>query len=160
MKVCPVCSQSYTNDEQNFCLNDGVRLNDIDDAPPTVMMDPPRVTNQGNWQTNDPVSSWQNQQNIQNQPFMSPAFVKGKDQTLPVVSLVLGVLSVVLICCYGGIPFGIGALITGYLGLNNTNKDSMQYGGRGLAIAGLILGAISLFGSFVFIIFAVLGKIT
>ena len=161
MKVCPVCSQTYTNEEQNFCLNDGTRLDKlVDDAPPTVFMDPPRVTNQGNWQTNEPISPWQNQQNLQNQPFMPPAFVSGKDQTLPIVSLVLGILSIVLICCYGGIPFGIGALITGYLGLNNTNKDPMQYGGRGMAMAGLILGVISLLSSVVFIILVLLGRLT
>lgn len=159
MKVCPVCSQTYSNEEQNFCLNDGTRLDILDDAPPTVMMDPPRVTDQGNWQTTEPVSPWQNQQNLQNQPFMQPAFVKGKDQTLPIVSLVLGILSIVLICCYGGLPFGIAALITGYLGMNNTNKDPMQYGGRGMAVTGLILGAISLLGSIVFILLAIAGSL-
>jgi len=157
MKVCPVCSQTYTNEAQNFCLNDGAQLNQSNyNAPPTVFMDPPDATNQANWQATNPMSQWQDQSNLQNQPFM-PMVVMGKNQTLPTVSLVCGILSI--LCCYFGFPFGIGALITGYLGLNNTNKDSMQYGGRGLAIAGLVLGTISLIGSVMFLLFAIIGNL-
>ncbi|MDQ6786558.1 MAG: DUF4190 domain-containing protein [Acidobacteriota bacterium] len=160
MKICSVCNQTYANDEQNYCLNDGSVLTKFrDDEAPTVFMEPPRVTNQTNWQQTAPISPWQNQPMQSNQPIVNPALVQGKNQTLPTVSIILGVLSIVLICCYGGLPFGIGAIITGYLGLSNTNRDSLQFGGRGLAVAGLILGAISLFGSVLILIFAILGKI-
>ncbi|MGI8641165.1 MAG: DUF4190 domain-containing protein [Pyrinomonadaceae bacterium] len=167
MKICPICSQTYNDNEQNYCLNDGATLTkSSDDAPPTLFMDPPRITNQdwqasepANWQNPAPVSPWQNQANLQNQPFAPPMLTHGQDQTLPTVSLVLGILSFVLFCCYGGFPLGIAALITGYLGMNNANKDSMKYGGRGMAIAGLILGAVSVVGSFIFILFIILGSI-
>ncbi|MBA3633850.1 MAG: DUF4190 domain-containing protein [Acidobacteria bacterium] len=160
MKVCPICHQTYADNDQNFCLNDGGTLTRLtDDAPPTIFMEPPRITNQTNWENSEPISPWQNHPNLQNPSFASPMRVQGKDQTLPTVSLVLGILSFVLICCYGGIPFGIGALVTGYLGLNNFNHNPMQYGGKGLAIAGLILGAISVLGSVIFILFAILGSL-
>lgn len=167
MKICPVCNQTYDDNTQNFCLNDGATLEKSgDDAPPTLFMDPPRITNptwqqseQSGWQNPEPVAPWQNQANLQNQPFAPSLMVQKQDQTLPTVSLVLGILSFVLFCCYGGFPLGVAALITGYLGMNNANNDSMKYGGRGMAIAGLILGAVSILGSIIFILFAILGSI-
>jgi hypothetical protein len=93
-----------------------------------------------------------------NQPsYMSPPMmaVRGQDQVLPTVALVLGILSVVLFCCYGGIPLGLGAMITGYLGMNNANKNPEQYGGRSLAIAGLVMGGLTLVGSVMWILFLI-----
>ena len=158
MKICPTCNQIYDDDEQNYCLNDGRLLNKTtDDAPPTVYMDAPRITKQ-NWQNAAPISpwqnqsnlqnqasSWQNQTNLQNQGFVNPPVVYGQDQTLPIVSLVFGILSIPLgFCCYAGIPLGIVALITGYIGLNNEKNDPTRYGGRGLAIGGMITGGLVL----------------
>ena len=40
--------------------------------------------------------------------------IRGQDQTLPTISLILGILSIVLSCCYGGLPLGLAAAITGY----------------------------------------------
>lgn len=167
MKTCPVCRQNYNDSEQKFCLNDGAILTDPhDDAPPTLMMDPPRVTNetwrnteQPGWQSQPLAAPWQNQSNIQNQGFAPPMMTMPKpDQTLPTVSLVLGILGFVLVCCWGGIPLGIAAAITGYLGMNNANNDPQQYGGRGMAIAGLILGVVSILSSIVYIIIAIFGS--
>ncbi|MBA2736504.1 MAG: DUF4190 domain-containing protein [Pyrinomonadaceae bacterium] len=164
MKVCPKCNQKYTDENLNFCLNDGEYLsNDVDDAPPTMVMDAPRITNQTNWNQyqpprSEPLSPRQNQPNIQNQPFGVPAFNQSLDQTLPTVSLVLGILGFLLICCYGGFPLGLAAIITGYLGMKNAHNSPMQYGGRGLAIGGLVLGIVSLLSSFVFIIIAILAN--
>lgn len=152
MKVCPACNEIYDDNEQNYCLNDGRLLTKTsDDAPPTVFLDPPRITNQ-NWQTGAPVSPWQNQgspwqnqSNLQNRDFMNSPQSYGQDQTLPIVSLVFGILSIPLaFCCYGGIPLGIIALITGYIGLNNEKNDPARYGGRGFAIGGMITGGLVL----------------
>ncbi len=102
-----------------------------------------------------PEASWQNQNIGANTPFQPPVAVQGQNQTLPIISLVCGVLAFVLICCYGGFPFGIAALITGFLGIQNFNKDPMNFGGKGLAIAGMILGGISFLLSVVFLIFGI-----
>jgi len=73
MKRCPRCSQTYTDDELNFCLNDGEFLTNFDvdppptifggepppiadDAPPTVLLNKPRITNQTNWQPGGPMA--------------------------------------------------------------------------------------------------------
>lgn len=166
MKICPKCNTRYTDENLNFCLNDGEYLSSFnDDSPPTVMLDPPRVTNQTNWneyetpRTTAPPAPWQNQQqNMSNQQFAAPAFNQSLDKTLPTVSLALGVLGVLLVCCFGGFPLGLAAVITGFIGMKNINNDPSRYGGRGLAIAGLVLGIISLLSSIVFILISVIGK--
>lgn len=168
MKICPLCQQSYTDDELNFCLNDGTVLrSSYDDAPPTVFMPAPRVTDRMSGQNTAPFGSWQNQSSPplqqqqqptsaqQNRGFADGIFPPAQNQTLPTVSLVLSVLSLVLICCHGGIPFGVAALVTGYLGIVNTNKNPSEYGGRGMAIAGIILGALGFFSG-IFVALAVL----
>lgn len=166
MKRCPVCNETYPDDSLNYCLADGTTLDKIsDDAPPTVFMNKPRDTGQHQWATaNDPFSAqptspiapWQNQGMTNNQPQFMTSQNSSPNQTLPMISLVLGVLGLVLICCFGGFPFGIGALVTGYLGYNNANSNPREYGGRSLAIGGMVLGAVSLAGSLLFVILGAL----
>ncbi len=95
-----------------------------------------------------PVAEWQNQDLGANTPFQPPPAASGQDQTLAIVSLVCGVLSI--LCC--GFLTGIPAIITGYMAKNNVDSNPNQYGGRGLAIAGIVMGGIS-------ILFSILGII-
>lgn len=89
-----------------------------------------------------PDASWQNQPIGQNTPFQPPpAGTGGKNQTLPIISLVLGIVS---LCCYISPLTGLAALITGFLGMKNVNSDPDNFGGKGLAIAGMITGGIFL----------------
>lgn len=99
-----------------------------------------------------PEAGWQSQNIGANTPFQPPPTMQGPNQTLPVISLVSGVLAFVLICCYGGFPFGIAALVTGFLGFQNVTKDPVNYSGKGLAIAGMILGGVSFVLGVVFLI--------
>lgn len=85
-----------------------------------------------------PEAGWQNQDVGANAPLQSPP-VSGQNKTLPIVSLILGIVS---LCCYVSPLTGIAALITGFLGMKNANSDPIQYGGKGLAIAGMVLGAL------------------
>lgn len=179
MKVCPRCNQTYTDDGLNFCLSDGELLmtpqsneaptqllNDV--SPPTIFMDSPRVTNPNHatWQTDppphQPMAPWQNPTHgMQNPAYGGPSFVPGqRDQTLPIIALVLGILSLAMVCCYGGIWLGIPAAIVGYLGMRNADTDPSRYIGRGLAVAGLVMGIVSFLCSIGFIILGVLGSIT
>jgi len=78
----------------------------------------------------------------QNAPYQQPPQApQGLNQTLPIVSLVFGILSV---CCYISPITGIVALITGFMGMKNVNNNPMQFGGKGLAIAGMICGGVFL----------------
>jgi len=161
MKQCPRCRQSYSDDNLNFCLDDGELLMALDapatprfteDPPPTLMLDQSRVTNPSNWPSSPPAAQWQ-QQNLQQQPYVSPAALRPKrDQTLPTIALVLGILSVALICCYGGIWLGLPAAVVGFLGMRNADSNPGRYSGRGLAIGGMVLGVISFLGSILFAI--------
>ena len=174
MKVCPNCNQSYTDESLNFCLNDGATLTHLqtDEPPPTILMNsarttspnysdqPTNFTNQPNF-GNAPLSNWQNQSMSPNQPsYMAPQMMAtpGQNQVLPIISLVLGILAIV-ICCYGGFPFGAAALITGYIGMSNANNNPAQYGGKGLAIAGMVCGAAGIAITLVMILLAFAGNI-
>ncbi len=159
MRICPRCQQTYTDTTLNFCLNDGELLTETENQPPpTVFMDAPRVTNP-NWQTNQPFEIPQNQQLSPNQQFNPPAIRQQQDQTLPIISMILGILSLGIFCCWiAGLPLSIGALVAGYLGMNNANNNPMQYGGKGLAIGGMVIGAIGLIMSIIFMIIGLIGK--
>jgi hypothetical protein len=173
MKQCPQCHQTYTDDQLNFCLEDGELLTAVapgrpsslyaDDPPPTVLLNESRVTNPANWPTSpqpSPVARWQGvQQDMQGRGLSSPAgFVASKDQTIPTISLILGIASVVLICCYGGIWLGLPAAILGFLGMRNADSNGSRYGGRGMAIGGMVLGGISLLASLAVAFIAILSS--
>jgi hypothetical protein len=165
MKICSICNQTYADDNLNYCLNDGGILTKWnDDAAPTVMLNQPRITQQ-NWGNYSTRSSWESQPLQTNQPFQPlqqnqpfyPAQMQEQNQTLPVVALVLGICSLLFMCCYGGIPFGGAALVLGFLGIKNANENPMQYGGRGLAIGGIVTGVIGLLISFIILLMVAAG---
>ena len=167
MKQCPRCQHTYSDDQLNFCLEDGELLmasvhepgRFVDDAPPTMILDQARVTNPASWPASPPSSppvQWQ-PQGLQNQPF-GQSYVASRDQTLPTISLVLGILSMLLICCYGGIWLGLPAAILGFMGMRHADSDSSRYGGRGMAIGGLVLGVISFLASLVFALVAIVAN--
>jgi hypothetical protein len=78
---------------------------------------------------------------MQNSPQPDPAAGAGQNKTLPIVSLVAGILS---LCCYVSPITGIVALVTGFMGMKNVNNDPATYGGKGLAIAGMVTGGLFL----------------
>lgn len=71
----------------------------------------------------------------------------GGNSGLAIASLVLGIIS---LCTglFGGIP----AVICGHMALNRINQSNGAIGGRGMAIAGLILGYIAIAYSVIIII--------
>ena len=73
----------------------------------------------------------------QNMPVPAPP--PSLNQTLAIVSLVLGIIS---LCCYISPITGLAALITGYLAKKNIKADPATYGGDGLALAGMITGGV------------------
>ena len=112
-------------------------------AAPVAEWAPPPVTD----------ASWQNQEISSNTPFQPPGGTGSVNQTLPIISLVLGIVS---ICCYISPITGIAALITGFLGMKNANNNPANYGGKGLAIAGMVIGGIMLLVGLVYYIFVIL----
>lgn len=94
-----------------------------------------------------------------------------KTNTLSIVSLITGILGVLFACpaivfpftllCSG--PVSLGALITGFISLNQIKKNGDREKGRGMAIAGTILGAIIVLGTCVYtalVLLVVFGAVT
>ncbi|HXF43663.1 MAG TPA: DUF4190 domain-containing protein [Pyrinomonadaceae bacterium] len=167
MKKCPECGQTYNDDGLNFCLADGARLEFVgqtfshqskayDDAPPTLIAGQARVTNPSAFEyPYPPASGPMTQASYQPPQVMMAA---SPNQTLPIISLVLGIASLVLVCCHGGFLLGIPAIITGFIGMKNEERDPVRYGGKALAIGGMILGVVSLISSIFLLIFGILGQ--
>jgi hypothetical protein len=90
-----------------------------------------------------PMGQWQQGGTTPTAPFSTSQQIGGPDQTMAIVSLVLGVLSI--LCC--GFVTGVPAIIVGFMAKNKADANPATHGGRGLAIAGIVTGAIGvLFG--------------
>lgn len=151
MKQCLRCQKTYSDETLNFCLEDGEMLVVVDgpsrhdDAPPTVMFDQARRTNPTGWpqpQAAAPPVQWQPQA-VNAQQFAGFPVTMSPNQTLAVVSLCLGISSITVgWCCYLGVLLGPAAMVTGFIAMSQNKKDPQKYGGRGMAIAGIVTGAV------------------
>ena len=74
---------------------------------------------------------------------------------LGITSLVLGIISIILSFCCVGLILGPAAIVTGFLGMRKADEPGGQVGGRGIAMAGLICGAVGLIISLILTIIAV-----
>ena len=74
-----------------------------------------------------------------------------------VSALILGIAGVVLGLCTFGLP-NIAAVILGHMGLADT-KDGTK-SGRGMAIAGLVMGYVTLAPAIVFSVWVLVGAVT
>jgi len=78
----------------------------------------------------------------------------GKDKTLAIWSLVLGILS---LFCFG-IVTGPIAIVLGVMALNKEKNDPARYGGgKGLAYAGIGIGAFAVLLTLLFLLIALAG---
>jgi hypothetical protein len=80
------------------------------------------------------------------EPFNPNAQSKG----LSIAAMVCGIISIVGVCCYIGLPVAIVALVLGIIALVK------KYGGRGMAIAGVVTGCVGLIINVLFWIFVVI----
>jgi Domain of unknown function (DUF4190) len=173
MKRCPKCGQTFADQNLNFCLNDGELLmyqqepsrpfddeppptKFADDSPPTLMMNSPRDTNPVGWANASPPAQWQGHQQIVTPPGHTPvqyASYSSPNQVLGILSIVLGACSVTVgWCCYTGMLLGPAAMILGAVALYQNKTDPTRYGGKGLAIGGIVLGGLYLVGMVLFIL--------
>lgn len=164
MKRCLKCGQSYTDDTLNFCLNDGELLVQhtryeppptqfADDSPATLLMNQPRVTNPIDWAQQSIAHPPTSPLEAANQQYGIAGYGAPRDQTLATVSLVMGIISVFVVCCFGGIWLGLPAAIVGFIAMRNVETNPNKYTGRGMAIAGMVLGIVTFFASVFFLIF-------
>jgi hypothetical protein len=153
MKRCPVCNRIYSEDDLNFCLDDGNVLQHHngeeptrslrDNMPPTIVLDPPRVTNPIGWDAGHNIQPFQSQQNVYQQPVYQPyQMTASPNQTLAVMSLGFGVSSLVIgWCCYIGFLLGPAGIIMGIVSLIQIKNQPQSYGGKAFAWIGIGAGS-------------------
>ena len=62
---------------------------------------------------------------------------------MALLSMILGIISVTIgFCCYFGVLTGPVAIGLGAYALSLVKKDPNKYGGKGMAVTGIILGAL------------------
>jgi len=68
-----------------------------------------------------------------------PAYPVNPQQSLAATSLILGIASVTLgLCCYFGILTAPISLVLGIVALAQIKNDPKKYGGKGMAIGGIV----------------------
>ncbi len=120
------------------------------EAPPSAQAD--------QWSPPPAPEPWENQQIEASTPFQPAApmtAAAGQNKTLAIISLVTGILGVT-ICCGGLLP-SVAAIITGVMARSKASQNPSEFGGSGMAMAGIITGAIGLLGGVVVLIFWLLG---
>lgn len=167
MKQCPRCQQTYSDENLNFCLNDGELLTGFaqepssprfqDPSPPTMILDQSRVTNPTTWPQPQPGAQppvqWQQPQAAV--PFQNYG-VAMQSQGLAITSLCLGIASMTVgFCCYLGVLLSPAAIVTGFIYLSQNKKDPIRYPGRGMAIGGIATGIV--YWAFLILIIIIVG---
>jgi len=162
MKRCLKCGQAYVDETLNYCLNDGELLirqtgyeppptQFADDSPPTLVMNQPRVTNPIDWGPSS-LAQQQGMPPAQNPQYGMSGFAVPKDQMLAMISLGMGVVSIVSVCCFGGILLGLPAAIVGFIAMKNVDTNPAKYTGRGMAITGMVMGIVTFLATVLFLI--------
>lgn len=106
-----------------------------------AVMEPAASSSPAEW-TPPPVpdSNWQNQEIGSNTPFQPPPAGTGtQSKGLAIGSLVCGVLS--CLCCISVITGPVGVVL-GFIARKKASEDPQNFGGEGLAMAGMITGAL------------------
>jgi hypothetical protein len=105
MKVCPTCQKTYTDDNLNFCLDDGSVLSQAsgaDPLPETVLINQPRLTSPNQPPGSQPGApgGWGSAPNSPNpQSYSMQPPVKSSKTWIWVV----GILGLVVLVCGGGL---------------------------------------------------------
>lgn len=95
------------------------------------------------------------------EPLPPPVEARPKNNTMATISLIAGIVGVLsscigpfvvtlflpvlaVFCVGGGGLLGIASLVTGIIGTSQINKSAGAQKGKGMAIAGIVLGAINI----------------
>lgn len=95
-----------------------------------------------------PMQNWEQNEPMQNPP-VSASGPQVQSKTLAILSLVTGVLG--LLCCGILIPSFV-AIILGVVARGKASNDPANYGGSGLAVAGIITGVLGLLGGIAYLV--------
>lgn len=109
-------------------------FDDMDNSPVNAGSDDPQSPAA-------PIKEFENNKVVENPPGGSPPEAAGKNQTLAIVSLITGILS--MLCCLS-IVTGPAGLITGYMARSKAAENPNEYGGETLALVGMITGFVGI----------------
>ncbi len=167
MKRCPTCNQTFTDEWLTFCTQDGTSLVAADTSvidPPVTLVNPsmPPSVSPLEQPTMDmpgksaPAPALYNPPQTPQPGFLPPpppAYPVTTEKNMALLSMILGIVSVTIgFCCYFGVLTAPVAIGLGIYALSLIKKDANKYGGKGMAIAGIITGALY----FVFLILIIL----
>lgn len=166
MKRCPTCNQTFTDEWLTFCTQDGTALVAADTSvidPPVTLVNPsmPPSVSPLEQPTMDMPGKSTSVPAAYNPPqspsaFSAPpppAYPVSTEKNMALLSLILGVISITIgFCCYFGVLTAPVAIGLGIYALSLIKKDPNKYGGKGMAIAGIITGALY----FIFLILIIL----
>lgn len=141
MKLCRKCNSS-NQDFDTFCCNCGSHLDSLNESS-TYDIDT-------GMDFSSPNLNGTNQ------------LMTVKTNGMAIASMVLGIVSIPLsCCCYTGVIPGILAIIFGIISTKDIKKSLGNQKGEGMALAGLILGAVGLLLVIASVIYAItIGGVT
>ena len=165
MKRCPSCNRTFDDDWLAFCTEDGTTLVETQSAqlpsepPPTVWIPPAMDTNPpggqkpfdmpGSYNPPQPVAPvWQ-------PPPPPPVYKTSPNQGMAIASLIVGIVSITIGWCYIALVSGPVAIALGIAALVQIKNKPDIYGGKPLAIVGIIIGAIPFLGLLFMIVLAI-----
>ena len=73
-----------------------------------------------------------------------PMAVGPKPNPMAITGLVLGIVSILMVCCCYGFPFNVAGIVFSIIGMNQIKSDPVNQLGKGLALTGLILSIVSI----------------
>ena len=178
MRQCPKCNAQFDDAWMSFCPEDGMILVDpslagikssadpsssIESEDPTLVYRPP--VEPGSWAQTEvetpsqPVWTPPVQTPAQPQPWRPPPpppYVKSPSPGIAVGSMVVGIASLVLgVLCFGPV-IGVVAIALGIVALTQNKKMPQHVGGKGFAVAGIVMGSLSLLLYGGMVLFAIL----
>ncbi len=179
MKYCPQCKRQFTEAWLSFCADDGTPLIQELEPPRDPNWDPrirePKVVTPDEpatqWLPRDPpvAGGWIAPDE---RPPMSPGAWQpppppvviprrtAPSQGLAIASMVVAIAGVLVAGCFGPLP-GMVALVLGIIALTQIKKSPDKFGGKPFALAGVIIGALTIaFYVLLTILFAILSSLS
>lgn len=172
MKRCPKCNRTFDDDWLSFCTEDGTTLVESQSAqlpsepPPTVWIPPAMDTNPAGDKPFDfpgsynPPSGWQPPPppaaSVWQPPPPPIAYQPPTQQGFAIASLVVGLVSITVGWCYLALVSGPVAIGLGLAALSQIRKDPDRYGGKPMAIIGIVTGAVPFAVLFIVIVLAII----
>jgi len=168
LKYCPQCKRQFDEPWLSFCSDDGTPL--VQDVTPLDPIWDPGLSEQPKRETKvDPPPSEQQTQWLPREPPLPGAWVAPDErppmnspvwqppppppylpanarpsQGLAVASMITGIAGILFgWWCFGPLP-GVAALVMGMIALSQIKKTPEKVTGKPYAMAGVIIGAISL----------------